>query len=252
MTLNDRYQVAVNLLHLLIYEKKHSELLYAYSSPNLQLTSYLTNSVLQALSIYAGMTVEFQEVYLRDDIFLTLTDGSITRTAVLSKTQPSIEMQLRVVRFIDLFEETFKNKIPDALKADDPRKISRIIDYTFADQLIERCFEKSLTFPHIAHRPDENQPLSSKENQFHKLAYNLNEKSGPFLLGRLFSKARMETRITEPSELLEIIFNLREKGALKPIPPAQAIKLREEMLREKLIQYKKGDRQKGDRPDKPN
>ena len=234
-TLNYRYQSAVNLLHLLAYEKQSSELLFSYSAPDLNLTTYLMNSILQSISMYAGMAVEFQEIYLQDDICLTLTDGILIRVAVVTKNLPSVEMQKQVLKFIDLFEAAFKEKIPDAVE--NIVAVSRLIDLGFANALIEECFEKSLIFPHIAHRPDENQPLSNDENMIHKLAYSLNEKSGPFLLGRLLAKAQIETTITTLSELIEIVFRLREKGALKPIPPESAEKLRDEMMREKVKKF---------------
>ena len=238
-TLNYKYVSAVNLLHLLVYEKQSRELLYAYSSPGLKLTSYLINSVLQSMSMYVDMPVEFQEIYLQDDVCLTLTDGNLIRVAVLSKNLPSVEMQKQIAKFIDLFEEAFKDKIPDAIK--NIIAVSRIIDMNFANQLIEECFEKSLTFPHIAQRPADNQPLTDEENKIHKLAYTLNEKSGPFLLGRLLSKARMETGITELPKLIEIVFKLREKEALKPIPPKEAEKLKYKMMREKIKNMKKSE-----------
>jgi hypothetical protein len=234
-TLNYKYQSAVNLLHLLVYETKSSELLFSYSSPDLNLTSYLMNSILQSISMYAGMSVEFQEIYLQDDICLTLTDGVLIRVALVSKNLPSVEMQKQVLKFIDLFEAAFKEKIPDAIE--NIVAASRLIDLDFANALIEECFEKSLIFPHITQRPDENQPLSREENLIHKLAYSINEKSGPFLLGRLLAKAQMETTITALSELIEIVFRLREKGALKPIPPKSAEKLRDKMMREKVKKF---------------
>jgi len=182
--------------------------------------------------MYADMPVEFQEVYLQDEICLTLTDAEITRVAVLSKNLPSIEMQKQIQKFIETFERTFKEKIPEAVK--NITAVSRIIDLEFANKLVEECFEKSLTFPHIAARPQDNVPLSEDENKLHKLAYSINQKSGPFLLGRLLAKAQMESGITELPLLIELVFKLREKGALQPVSPLEADKLKEEMMREKL------------------
>jgi len=238
-TFNQKYATAINLLHLLIYDKKSGEILYSYSSPGLKLTSYLTNSILQSLDMYANMPLEFQEIHLQDDLSLTLTDGEITRAALISKNLPSIQMQKQTLRFIDYFEQTFKNKIPEAIKNIDSVHVSRIIDFNFADQFIEDCFEKSLLFPHLAQRPADNVFLSSEENTLHKLAYTINENSGPFLLGRLLSKAQMETKITELPHLTEIVFKLREKGALKPIKPREADKLKDEIMREKVRKLKK-------------
>ncbi|MHA1131730.1 MAG: hypothetical protein ACTSQI_05265 [Candidatus Helarchaeota archaeon] len=234
-TLNYRYNSAVNLLHVLVYEKESRELIFSYSSPNLKLTSYLMNSVLQSLTMYTGISVEFQEIFLQDDICLTLTDGTLIRVAIFSRNLPSIEMQKQILKFIDLFEAAFKEKIPEAVK--NITQVSRLIDLGFASALIEECFEKSLIFPHIAQRPDENQSLTKEENTIHKLAYSLNEKSGPFLLGRLLAKAQMETKITEISDLIRLVFQLREKGALKPILPKTAEKLKDEMMREKVKKF---------------
>ena len=236
-TLNYKYISAVNLLHLLVYDRDSKELLYVYSSPGLKLTSYLMNSILQSTSMYADMPVEFQEVYLQDEICLTLTDAEITRIAVLSKNLPSIEMQKQIQKFIETFERTFKEKIPEAIK--NITALGRIIDLEFANKLVEECFEKSLTFPHIAVRPQDNVPLSEDENKLHKLAYSINQKSGPFLLGRLLAKAQMESGITELPLLIEIVFRLREKGALQPVSPLEADKLKEEMMREKVEASKK-------------
>ncbi len=233
-TLNNRYKSAVNFLHLLVYEKKSGEALYAYSSPGLKLTSYLMNNILQAMSMYAGMPLDFQEIYLKDDICLTLTDGTLTRIAILSKNLPSVEMQKRIARFIDKFEETFKDKIPEAIKNINLVNISRIIDYQFTNELIEKYFEKSLTFPYLAQRPHDNVSLTEEENKLHKIAYNLNAKSGPFLLGRLMAKAQIETNIIEISHLIEIVFQLREKGAITPIEPKFAEELKDKILREKV------------------
>ncbi len=231
-TLNYKYVSAVNLMHLLVYERQSRELLYAYSSPGLKLTSYLMNSILQSMSMYVDMDVEYQEVYLQDDICLTLTDGTIIRIAVLSKNLPSIEMQKQIAEFIDLFETEFQDKIPEAIE--NIVNVSRVINLDFANNIIEKCFEKSLTFPHIVQRPADNQSLTEEENKIHKLAYNLIEKSGPFLLGRLLAKAQVETGITELPRLIEIVFKLREKEAIKPIQPKEADRLKDEMMREKV------------------
>jgi hypothetical protein len=198
------------------------------------------NSILQSMSLYIGMPVEFEEVYLQDDLSLTLTDGTVIRIAVLSKNLPTIEMQKQIFRFIDFFEETFKEKIPEALG--NMTAVSRIIDIKIADTLIEQCFEKSLTYPHITQRPQDNVTLTAEENRLHKLAYDLNEKSGPFLLGRLLAKAQMEIGNTDLSNLIKLVFQLREKEALKPVLPEQAARLKEEMMREK-IQTQKASRQ---------
>ncbi|NVM29473.1 MAG: hypothetical protein HWN65_11590 [Candidatus Helarchaeota archaeon] len=242
-TLNYRYASAVNLLHLLIYEKKSREVLYTYSSPGLKLTSYLMNSILQAVLMYANMPVEFQEIHLQDDICLTLTDGTITRIAIVSKNLPSVEMQKQILRFIDFFEQAFKDKIPEAIKDVNIVNISRIIDFQFANQLIEKCFEKSLIFPHVAQRPHDNVVLTGEENKLHKIAYTLNEKSGPFLLGRLMAKAQMETSITELPRLIEIVFKLREKGAIVHVEPRDAEKLKDEMMREKVKKLRESEKE---------
>jgi len=231
-TYNEKYASAVNLLHLFVYHKDSRELLYAYSSPGLKVTPYLTNSLLQSISMSIGMPVEFEEIYLQDDISLTLTDGIVTRIAVFSKNLPSIEMQKQILRFIDFFEENFKDKIPEAVN--DMNTVNRMINVDVANNLIEQCFEKSLTFPHIAQRPRENETLTTVENRLHKVAYNLNEKSGPFLLGRLLALAQMETGITDLSNLIKLVFQLREKEALKPVLPEQAARLKEAMMREKF------------------
>ena len=231
-TLNYKYVSAVNLLHLLIYDRESKELLFVYSSPGLKITSYLMNSILQSMSMYSDMPVEFQEIYLQDDVCLTLSDAEITRIAVLSKNLPSIEMQKQIQKFIELFERAFKEKIPEAVK--NITAVGRFIDLEFANKLVEDCFEKSLTFPHIAIRPHDNVSLTEDENKLHKIAYTLNEKSGPFLLGRLLAKAQMEAGITELPLLIEIVFKLREKGALQSITPLEAEKLKDELMREKL------------------
>ena len=178
------------------------------------------------------MAVEFQEVYLQDDICLTLTDAEITRMVVLSKNPPSIEMQKQIQKFIETFESTYKEKIPEVVK--NITAIGQIINLEFANKLVEECFEKSLTFPHIAVRPQDNVPLSEDENKLHKLAYSINQKSGPFLLGRLLAKAQMESGITELPLLIEIVFKLREKGALQPVSPSEADQLKDKMMHEKL------------------
>lgn len=232
-SLNYKYASAVNLLHLLVYDRESKELLYTYSSPGLKLTSYLMNSVLQSISMYADMPVEFQEVYLQDDICLTLTDAEITRIALLSKNQPSVEMQKQIQKFLESFESAFKEKIPEAIK--NIIAMGRIIDLDFTDKLVEECFEKSLTFPHIAVRPHNNVSLTEDENKLHKIAYSLNEKSGPFLLGRLLAKAQLESNITELPQLIELVFNLREKGALQPVVPSEADKLKDNLMRKKSV-----------------
>jgi len=236
-TLSYKYASAVNLLHLLVYDRDSKELLYTYSSPGLKLTSYLMNSVLQSISMYADMAVEFQEVYLQDDICLTLTDAEITRITVLSRNPPSIEMQKQIQKFIESFEYAFKEKIPEAVK--NIPAVGRIIDQEFTNKLVEECFEKSLTFPHIAVRPRDNVSLTEDENTLHKMAYSLNEKSGPFLLGRLLAKAQMEYNNTDLPQLIEIVFKLREKGALQPVLPTESDKLKEDLMREKLKENKK-------------
>ncbi|MFX0141071.1 MAG: hypothetical protein ACFFDN_45960, partial [Candidatus Hodarchaeota archaeon] len=99
-TISYRFKSAANLVHLLVYDQKSSELLYVYSTPGIRLTSYLINSILESISMYDNMELTRQEIYLRDDARLILHDGEFVRIAMITKELPSVEMQKQLEHFL--------------------------------------------------------------------------------------------------------------------------------------------------------
>ncbi|MHA1298351.1 MAG: hypothetical protein ACTSO9_02790 [Candidatus Helarchaeota archaeon] len=230
-TISYRFKSASNLIHLLVYDQKTSELLYVYSTPEIKLTTYLMNSILESNSMYDNMKLTRQEIYLRDDARLILHDGEYVRIAMVTRELPSVEMQKQLEHFTNEFELKFGRKIPEWRQ--DITRLARMIDMGFANDLIEECFEKSLIFPHNIVTPKEEEiELTRLEQKLFEIATKIRAKSGPFLLQRLI--ARGQTELAPQVSLLQIlegVYNLRKKGVIAPVSESEAQRLRDAIFR---------------------
>ncbi len=228
-TISYRFKSAANLVHVLVYDQKTSELLYVYSTPGIRLTSYLINSILESISMYDNMTVTREEIYLRDDARLILHDGEFVRIAMITKELPSVEMQKQLEHFLSEFELKFGKMIPEWRQ--DISRLARMMDMGFANELIELAFEKSLTFPHNIALPEEGEKLTDLESALYELAKNIRSKSGPFLLQRLIARGHTELSPKPLLQIMEGVYNLRKKKALIPISPKEAQRLKDETFK---------------------
>ncbi|NHI91089.1 MAG: hypothetical protein EAX96_01215 [Candidatus Lokiarchaeota archaeon] len=231
-TISYRFKSASNLIHIMVYDQSTSEFLYSYSIPSVELSTYTMNSVLESISMYDNMKVSNQEIYLRDEARLIMHDGEYTRIVMITKELPSVEMRKQMEQFLEKFELKFGKSIPDWRK--DLSRLARMIDMKFANELIEECFEISLTFQHTTRTiPPESEKLTLLEEKILDIAKQTEKKSGPFLLQRLVGRAQME--IGERFKLLLILeaaYNLRKKGYLKWLSEQEAERLREQIYRE--------------------
>ncbi|MHA1379213.1 MAG: hypothetical protein ACTSRG_12595 [Candidatus Helarchaeota archaeon] len=236
-TISYKFKSAANLIHILVYDQKSSELLYIYSTPGIKITSYLMNSILESISMYDNMKVTRQEIYLRDDARLILHDGEFVRVAMITKELPSVEMQKQLEHFMNEFELKFGKKIPEWRQ--DISRLARMMDMGFANELIEKCFEKSLIFPHHPVAPTKEVELTSLETKLLDIAMKIRGKAGPFLLQRLI--ARGQTELAPQVTLLQIlegVYNLRKKGVLVPMSEKDAQRIRDSI-------FKKANSEKG-------
>ncbi|MHA1784055.1 MAG: hypothetical protein ACTSVE_02555, partial [Candidatus Helarchaeota archaeon] len=231
-TISYRFKSAANLVHLLMYDQKTMEVLYTYSIPGVKLSSYTINSILESVSMYDNMKVVNQEVYLRDDARLIMHDGEYTRIVMITKELPSVEMRKQMEQFLQGFELKFGKNIPQWRK--DLSRLARMIDMKFADELIEKSFEVSLTFQHTTRNTKpEIVKLTLLENKMLEIAKQIESKSGPFYLQRLVGRAQLEIGTKYQLLLiLEAVYNLRKQGYLKPLTEKDAERLREQIYRD--------------------
>lgn len=236
-TISYRFKSAANLVHILVYDQKTSELLYVYSSPGEKLSSYVMNSILESISMYDDMKVTREEIYLLDDARLILHDGEYVRIAMITKELPSVEMEKQLEQYIEEFELKFGKLIPEW--REDISRLARMIDMGFANELIEKCFEKSLIFPHDVVISKEEVKLTSLEEKLLETAKKIRSKAGPFLLQRLIARGQTELSANYTLlQILEAVYNMRKKKVLVPVSEKEAERLKEET-------YKKGKEEKG-------
>ncbi|NVM04982.1 MAG: hypothetical protein HWN67_21855, partial [Candidatus Helarchaeota archaeon] len=238
-TISYRFKSAANLVHVLVYDQKTSELLYVYSTPGIKLTTYLINSILESISMYDNMTVTRQEIYLRDDARLILHDGEYVRVAMITKELPSVEMQKQLEHFLNEFELKFGKKIPEWRQ--DISRLARMMDMGFANEIIELAFEKSLTFPHNIAPTEEEVKLTDLESKLFELAKNIRSKSGPFLLQRLIARGHTELSPAPLLKIMEGVYNLRKKKALMPLSAKEARRLKDETFKKGIGEKETND-----------
>ncbi len=244
-----RFKSAANLIHLIVYEPDSFEVIYSYSSPGISLSTYLINIILETITLDEGVKVENQEIHLRDGGYLILNDGEYTRVAVIARELPSVEMQKHLMCFQGELEHKLEVELIPEL-GPDLLRITRLKKLAFAKELIERCFEKSLTFEHTVIEIKDPPKLKKLERNILEIARKIKSKSGSFYLRRLVARAQTELSPNLTMvEILEAVYNLKKIKYLQPVTQDQARKIKEKLYRSADEEKKEGkkERKKGDR-----
>ncbi len=135
-------------------------------------------------------------------------DGAYTRTALVYRGIPSDTLKDKIQTFSARFEERFSQQL-------EKRGYEPAI-FDGANDLLEEIFHVSLLFPHkVVSEVPKGLSLSVLENRLHFVALELTKSSEFVFLGEIMN-SYLETVKEEPTELMNAIFELREKKLLIP------------------------------------
>lgn len=135
-------------------------------------------------------------------------DGTYTRTALVYRGTPSNTLKEKIQTFSARFEEQFSQQLKK-------RGFEPAI-FDGASDLLEEIFHVSLLFPHkLVSEVPKGLSLSVLENRLHFVALELAKSSEFVFLGEIMN-SYLETVKEEPTELMNAIFELREKKLLIP------------------------------------
>ncbi|MDO8123104.1 MAG: hypothetical protein Q6364_01845 [Candidatus Hermodarchaeota archaeon] len=135
-------------------------------------------------------------------------DGTYTRTALVYRGIPSDTLKEKIQTFSARFEERFLQQL-------EKRGYEPAI-FAGANDLLEEIFHVSLLFPHkVVPEVSKGLSLSVLENRLHFVALELAKSSELVFLGEIMN-SYLETVREEPTELMNAIFELREKKLLIP------------------------------------
>ncbi|MFX0078151.1 MAG: hypothetical protein ACFE8O_02840 [Candidatus Hermodarchaeota archaeon] len=135
-------------------------------------------------------------------------DGAYTRTALVYRGIPSDTLKEKIQTFATRFEERFSQQLKK-------RGYEPAI-FDGASELLEEVFHVSLLFPHrVVSEVPKSLSLSVLEHRLHFVALELSKSSGLVFLGEIMN-SYLETVQEEPTELMNAIFQLREKKLLIP------------------------------------
>jgi hypothetical protein len=135
-------------------------------------------------------------------------DGTYTRTALVYRGIPSNTLKGKIQTFTSRFEEKFSQQL-------EKRGYEPAI-FDGASELLEEIFHVSILFPHkVVPEVPKSLDLSVLENRLHFVALELSKSSESVFLGEIMN-SYLETVQEEPTELMNAIFQLREKKLLIP------------------------------------
>ncbi|KPL08472.1 hypothetical protein AMJ86_00430 [bacterium SM23_57] len=135
-------------------------------------------------------------------------DGTYTRTALVYRGIPSDTLKEKIQTFAARFEERYSNQL-------EKRGFEPAL-FDGANDLLEEIFHVSLLFPHrVLAEVSKSLSLSFLENRLHYVALELAKSSEFVFLGEIMS-SYLETVKEEPTELMNALFELREKKILIP------------------------------------
>ncbi len=136
-----------------------------------------------------------------------LNDGQIIRTALVYKGTPSENLKEKINLFTTRFEQRYQQDL--AKRGHEPRVFEGATD------LLEEIFHVSLLFPHKVEAQTDFTNLSYLESRLHYVALELTKERNLVYLSEIVN-SYLETVQENPLELLNAIFQLREKKLLIP------------------------------------
>jgi hypothetical protein len=135
-------------------------------------------------------------------------DGKYSRTALVYRGIPSDTLKGKIQAFSARFEEIYAQKL-------EKRGFEPAI-FDGANVLLEEIFHVSLLFPHrVVPEVPKGLSLSVLENRLHYVSLELAKTSKLVFLGEIMN-SYLETVKEEPTELMNALFELREKNLLIP------------------------------------
>ncbi|MFW9984775.1 MAG: hypothetical protein ACFFCB_08620, partial [Candidatus Odinarchaeota archaeon] len=135
-------------------------------------------------------------------------DGTYTRTALVYRGIPSDTLKEKIQAFAARFEERYSHQL-------EKRGFEPAL-FEGANALLEEIFHVSLLFPHrVLAEVSKSLSLSVLENRLHYVALELAKSSEFVFLGEIMN-SYLETVQEEPTELMNALFELREKKLLIP------------------------------------
>ena len=137
-----------------------------------------------------------------------INDGTLVRTAIVYRGTPSETLRKKLELFTKRFEERYQKELID--HAHEPRRFRN------TTELLEDIFHISLLFPHRVEQKSDDIPLSNLESRLHFVALELSKQQELIHLSEII-KTYLETIEENPVEILNGIFQLRDKNLLNPI-----------------------------------
>jgi hypothetical protein len=135
-------------------------------------------------------------------------DGTYIRTALVYRGIPSDTLNEKIQTFSARFEERYSTQL-------EKRGFEPAL-FEGANDLLEEIFHVSLLFPHsVVAKVSKSVSLSVLENRLHYVALELAKSNGDVFLGEIMN-SYLETIQEEPTELMNALFELREKKLLIP------------------------------------
>jgi hypothetical protein len=143
-----------------------------------------------------------------------INDGQHVRTAIVYRGTPSETLRQKLELFTKRFETDYQNEL---LKhGHEPRRFEN------ANELLEEVFHISLLFPHEVVTVTSDIQLTNLESRLHFIALELNKQRKSIYLSEIVNKY-LETINENPVELLNAIFQLREKQLIIPVTSSNSI-----------------------------
>ncbi len=144
-----------------------------------------------------------------------INDGELVRTALVYRGTPSGTLLEKLRVFTEKFEERYQHQLISHK--------SEASLFKQSDDLLEEIFHISLLFPHKVEPKTVDIRLSNLESRLHFVALEIAKKQESIQLSEIITKY-LETVQGKPVELLNGIFQLREKNLLIPIEPISSAK----------------------------
>ncbi len=143
-----------------------------------------------------------------------INDGQHVRTAIVYRGTPSETLRQKLELFTKRFETDFQNELLN--HGHEPRRFQK------AHELLEEIFHISLLFPHEVVTKTGDIRLTNLESRLHFIALELNRQREYIYLSEIVNKY-LETVNENPVELLNGIFQLREKQLIIPVNSTNSI-----------------------------
>lgn len=137
-----------------------------------------------------------------------INDGQHVRTAIVYRGTPSETLRQKLELFTKRFETDYQNELLN--HGYEPRRFQN------ANELLEEIFHISLLFPHEVVTKTGDIRLTNLESRLHFIALEISKQREYIYLSEIVNKY-IETVNENPVELLNGIFQLREKHLIIPV-----------------------------------